>query len=105
MRQLLRADRRRRRFAHTQLLVEAGEDRLDAGQRIRSDVDVGSLLSVAQAAWRIVQLDLAGLCEVVPATDVVGEARADREHDIRGLVHLLAQRREVTAGDTEPERM
>ena len=41
----------------------------------------------------------------MPATDVVGEARADREHDVRGLVDLLAQRREVAAGDAEPERM
>src|SRR6516164_3695001 len=41
----------------------------------------------------------------MPATDVVGQARADREHDVRGLVHLPAQRREVAAGDPEPERM
>ena len=34
MRQLFRADRRRRRFAGAQLLVEAGKDRLDADERI-----------------------------------------------------------------------
>src|SRR5712691_12472571 len=105
MRQLLGAYRRRRRFANAQLLVEAGKDRLDADERIRSDVDVGGLLPIAQAAWGIVQLDLAGLCEVVPATDVVGQARADREHDVRGLVHFPAQRGEVAAGGAESERM
>src|ERR1700674_762257 len=72
MRELFRAYRRRRRFASAQLLVEAGKDCLDADERIRSDVDVGCLLPIAQAAWGIVQLDLAGLGEVVPATDVVG---------------------------------
>src|SRR4029453_15726333 len=41
MRQLLRAYGRRRRFADAQLLVEAGKDGLDAGEHIRSDVDVG----------------------------------------------------------------
>src|SRR5262249_1776510 len=104
MLELLRAYRGRRRFANAQLLVEAGKDGLDADERIRSDVDVGGLLPIAQAAWGIVQLDLAGLCEVVPATDVVGQARADREHDVRGLVHLPAQPREVTAGGAEPQR-
>ena len=34
MRQLLRADGRRRRLADAQLLVEAGKDRLDADERI-----------------------------------------------------------------------
>src|SRR5437868_15084674 len=67
MRQLFRAYRRRRRLADAQLLVEAGKDCLDADERIRSDVDVGGLLPIAQAAWGIIQLDLAGLCEVVPA--------------------------------------
>ena len=105
MRQLFRADRRRRRFAGAQLLVEAGKDRLDADERIRFDVEVGGLLPIAQAARGIVQLDLVGLWPEVPATDVVGQARADREHDVRGLVHLPAQRREVAAGDAEPERM
>ena len=105
MRQLFRADGRRRRLAGAELLVEAGKDRLDAGQRIRLDVHVGGLLPVAQAARRIVQLDLEGLAPVVPATDVVGQAGADREHDVRGLVHLPAQRREIAAGDAEPERM
>src|SRR5262249_55616157 len=88
MRQLFRAYRRRRRLACAQLLVEAGQDSLDPDERIRSEVDVGGLLSVAQAAWGIVQLDLKGLCPEVPATDVVGHTRADREHDIRRLVHL-----------------
>ena len=50
-------------------------------------------------------MDLAGVCKVVPATHVVGKARADREHDVCGLVHLPAQRREVAAGGAEPERM
>src|SRR5215211_835117 len=36
MREFFRADSRRRRFAGAQLLVEAGEDRLDADERIRS---------------------------------------------------------------------
>ena len=63
MRELLRAYRRRRRFADAQLFVEAGKDRLDADKRIRSDVDVGGLLPVAQAARGIVQLDLAGFPE------------------------------------------
>src|SRR5262249_3823797 len=105
MRELLRADGRRRRFANAQLLVEAGKDCLEADERICTDVDVGSLLPIAQAAWGIVQLDLAGLCPPVPATDVVGQAGADREYDVRGLVHLPAQRREVAAGGAEPERM
>jgi len=61
MRQLFRAYGRRRRFADTQLLVEPGKDGLDAGDRIRSDVDIGGFLSIAQAARGIVQLDLAGL--------------------------------------------
>src|SRR5207248_107889 len=99
------ANSRRRRFADAQRLVEAGKDRLDADKRIRSDVDVGGLLPVAQAAWGIVQLDLAGLWPEVPATDVVGQAGTDRQHDVCGLVHLSAQRREVAAGDAEPERM
>src|ERR1700722_298154 len=73
MRELFRAYRRRRRFSGAQLLVEAGKDRLDAGERIRSDVDVGGLLAIAQAARRIVQLDLDGLAPVVPATDVIGQ--------------------------------
>src|ERR1700693_5319109 len=105
MRELFRAYSRRCRFADAQLLVEAGQDGLDADERIRSDVDVGGLLPIAQAAWGIVQLDLDGLAPVVPATDVVGQARADREHDVRGLVHLPAQRGEVAAGGAEPERM
>src|SRR5262252_5898547 len=105
MRELLRAYGRRRRFADAQRLVEAGKDCLDADEGIRSDVDVGGLLPVAQAAWGIVQLDLAGFSPEVPATDVVGQACADREHDVRGLVHLPPQRREVAAGDAEPERV
>ncbi len=68
-------------------------------------VDVGGLLPIAQAARGIVQLDLAGLSPVVPAADVVGQAGTDREHDVRGLVHLSAQRREIAAGGAEPERM
>src|ERR1700722_1019032 len=75
MRELFRAYRRRRRFANAHLLVEAGKDGLDADQRIRSHVDVGGLLPIAQAARRIVQLDLDGLAPVVPATDVVRETR------------------------------
>src|SRR5262249_4497062 len=51
MRELFRAYRRRRRFADAQLLVEAGKDCVDAHERIRSDVDVGGLLPIAQAAW------------------------------------------------------
>src|SRR5580692_7813450 len=105
MRELFRAYRSRRRFADTQRLVEPGKHGLDADQRIRSDVDVGGLLPVAQAARRIVQLDLDGLSPVVPATDVVGQTRADREDYVRGLVHLSAQRREIAAGGAEPERM
>ena len=35
MRELFRADRRCRRLANAQLPVEAGEDRLDADERIR----------------------------------------------------------------------
>ncbi len=92
-------------FADAQLLIEAGKDRLDADERVRFDVDVGGLLSVAQAAWRIVHLNLAGVRKIVPAADVVGQARADREHDVGGLVHLPAQRREIAAGGAEPERM
>src|SRR5262249_23728542 len=61
MRELFRANRRRRRLANAQLLVEAGKDCLDADERIRSDVDVGGLLPIAQAAWSIVHLDLAGV--------------------------------------------
>jgi hypothetical protein len=105
MRELFRADRRCRRFARAQFLVEAGKDRLDADKRVRPDVDVGGLLSIAQAARGIIQLDLVGLGPEVPATDVVGQARADREHDVCGLVHLPAQRRKVAAGGAEPERM
>src|SRR5262249_21015682 len=66
MRQFFRAYRRRRRFADAQLLVEAGEDCLDADERIRSEVDVRGLLPVAQAARGIIQLDLAGLSPPVP---------------------------------------
>ena len=84
MRELLGADRRRRRFAGAQLLVEAGKDRLDADERIRLDVEVGGLQPIAQAARGIVELDLVGLRPEVPAADVVGQARADREHDVRG---------------------
>src|ERR1700729_429187 len=105
MREFFRAYGRRGRFADAQLLVEAGKDGLDADERIRSDVDVGGFLPVTQAARGIVQLDLAGLGEVMPAADIVGQARTDREHDVRGLVHLSAQRREVAAGGAEPERM
>src|SRR5262249_31580122 len=105
MRELFRAYSRRRRFANAQLLVEAGEDCLDADECIRSEVDVGGLLSIAQTAWGIVQLYLAGLCEVVPAANVVGQAGTDREHYVRGLVHLSTQRREVAAGGAESERM
>src|SRR5262249_60878942 len=75
------------------------------GERIRCEGDARGLLPVAQAAWGIIQLDLAGLPPPVPATDVVGQAGADREHDVRRLVHLSAQRREVAAGDAEPELM
>jgi hypothetical protein len=39
VRELFRAYRRRRRSACAQLVVEAGEDRLDADQRIRADVE------------------------------------------------------------------
>ena len=39
---------------------------------------------------------------VMPATDVVGKAGADREHDVRGLVHLPAQRREIAAQMPSP---
>jgi len=39
-------NRSRRRFAGAQRLVEAGKDGLDAGERIRSHVDVGALLAV-----------------------------------------------------------
>src|SRR5262249_58196624 len=78
MRELFRAYRRRRRLAGAQLPVEAGKDRLDADAHIRSDVDVGGLLPVAQAARGIVQLDLAGLSPPVAATDAVGQAPADR---------------------------
>src|SRR5262249_3327943 len=99
MRQLLRAYGSRRRVANAQLPVEAGEDRLDADARIRSDVDVGGLLPVAQAARRIVQLDLEGFWKEVAAADVVGQARAYREHDVRGLVHLPAHRRAAAAPD------
>ena len=105
MLQLLGADGRRRRLAGAELLVEAGKDRLDAGERIRSDVHVGGLLAVAQAARGVVQLDPEGLAPVMPAADVVGKARADREHDVRGLVHLPAERREIAAGNAEPEWM
>src|SRR5262249_25518192 len=77
MRELFRAYGRRRRLAGAQLLVEAGKDRLDAGERIRSDVDVGGLLPVAQAARSIVQLDLEGFPPEMPDTGVVGQARAD----------------------------
>src|SRR6202044_1876693 len=73
MRELFRAYSRRRRFADAQFLVEAGQHCLDAGERIRSHVDVGGLLPIAQAAWGVVQLDLVGLSPVVPAADVVGK--------------------------------
>src|SRR5690349_9157951 len=79
MRELFRADGCGRRIARAQHLVEAGQDRLGADARIRSDVDVGGLLSVAQAARGVVQLDLEGFSPPVPAADVVGQARADRE--------------------------
>src|SRR5262249_61578471 len=94
MRKFFGAYRGRRRFADAQLLVEAGEDCLDADERIRSEVDVRGLLPVAQAARGIIQLDLAGLSPPVPATDVVGQAGADREHDVRRLVHLPGHRPE-----------
>src|SRR5580698_1485721 len=58
MRELLRAYRCRGRFARAQLFVEAGKDCLDAGERVRSDIKVGGLLAVAQAARGIVELDL-----------------------------------------------
>src|SRR6185437_6026440 len=105
MRELCGAYRRRGWVSGAELPVEAGKDGLDAGERVRSDVDVGGLLPVAQAARRIVELDLDGLAPEMPAADVVGQAGADREYDIRGLVHFLAQRREITAGGAEPERM
>src|SRR5882757_3188808 len=60
VRELFRAYRRRRRFAGTELPVEAGKDRLDADQRVRSDVEVGGRLTIAQAARGIIQLNLAG---------------------------------------------
>jgi len=91
MRELFRADGRRRRFAGAQFLVEAGKDRLDTGKRIRSDVKVGGLLPVAQAARRVVQLDLVRLSPEVPDADVIGQAGADREHEVGGLEHLFAQ--------------
>src|SRR6185369_720703 len=88
MRELLRADRRCRRLARAQFLVEAGKNGLDANKRIGPDVDVGGLLPVAQAARGVVQLDLESLWPEGPATDVIRKARADREHDISGLVDL-----------------
>src|ERR1043166_9501479 len=54
MRQLFGAYSRSRRFANAQRLVEAGKDCLDADERIRSDVDVGGLLPIAQAAWGVI---------------------------------------------------
>ena len=105
MRELLRADGRGRRLAGAERLVETGEDRLDADQRIGFHIEVGSFEPIAQAARRIVELDLVGFWPEVPAADVIGEAGPDREHDVRGLVDLPAQRREVAAGDAEPERM
>ncbi len=90
MRELLGADRGRRRFAGAKLLVEAGQDGLDADERIRFDVEVSGLHPIAQAARGIVQLDLVGLWPEVPGTGVVGQAGADREHDVGGLVHLPA---------------
>src|SRR4029077_13302133 len=92
-------------LAGAQRLAEAGKDRLHADQRIRPDVEVGGFEPIAQAARRIVELDLVGLRPEVPAADVIGEAGADREHDVGGFVDLPAERREVAAGDAEPERM
>src|SRR5262249_28737049 len=70
MRKFFRSDSRGRRLARSQLLVEAGKNCLDADERIRSDIDVGGLLPIAQAAGGIVQLNLARLCKVMSATDV-----------------------------------
>src|SRR5690242_2810239 len=53
MRELFAANGRRRRLARAQLPVEAGQNGLDADKRIRSEVEVGGLLPVAQAAWRV----------------------------------------------------
>ena len=105
MRKLLGADRRRRRLTGPELPVDAGEERLDADQRVGLEVDVGGFLAVAQPARRVVDLDPAGLGEVVAAADVVGEAGADREHEIGGRKDLLAERGEVAAGDAHAERV
>src|SRR4051794_6719944 len=105
VREFFRAYRRRRRFADAQLAVEAGEDRLDADQRVRPDVEVGGRLTIAQAARGIIQLNLAGLWEEGPVPDVVRQAGTNREHDVRGLVDLLSQRGKIAAGDAEPERV
>src|SRR4030081_2249718 len=66
----------------------ARQDGLAAGAGIRSDVDVGGLLPVAQAARGIVQLDLAGFSPPGPAADVVGQAGGDREPAGGGPVHV-----------------
>src|SRR5262245_16944884 len=104
-RQLLGADRSRRRLAGPELLVDTRENRLRGDQRIRLDIDIGGLLPVAKTARRIVHLDPAGLGEVVAATDVVGKARANGEHDFSGLENLPAECREVAAGNADGELM
>src|SRR3974390_1968812 len=49
MLKLFRADRRRRRIVDAQLLVEAGKERFDADESIRSDIDIGGFLPLPQA--------------------------------------------------------
>ena len=68
-------------------------------ERIRAHIEIGGLLSVAQAARRVVDLDLVCLAPEVSAADVIGQAGADRDHHVGALVHLAAERGEVAAGD------
>src|SRR5262245_853235 len=104
-RQLLGADHGRRRLAGPQLLVDARADRLRRHQRTRLDIDIGSLLPVAQTARGIVHLDPAGPGDAVATTAVVTTARADGEHDLSGLENLPAECREVAAGNADGELM
>ena len=55
-----------------------------------------AFLAVA-CARGVVNLNGAGLGEVVPSADVVGQARAHRENDVGGLEQFHAQRRDVAA--------
>src|SRR5262249_39995455 len=103
MRKRLRANLGGRWLARTQRLIEAGEDRLDANEAIGLDVDIGSLLAVAQAARRVVHLYRAGLRAVLPSTDVVGQAGANGENDVSGLEQFHSQRSDVAAGAADSE--